>query len=90
MAKAAAEACIQHLKEWFHVKEVYLCGSLAGESPWHSRSDIDLVVEGLAPGQYMKALTELWELLPPDLELDLIRFEEASPGLVRRILFPLT
>jgi len=84
-AMAAAEVCIQHLKERFHVKEVYLCGSLAGESPWHSRSDIDLVVEGLEPGQYIEALTELWELLPPDLELDLIRFEEASPGLLRRI-----
>ena len=84
-AQAAAEECIRHLRERFHAKEVYLCGSLAGESPFHERSDIDLVVEGLLPRDYFEALQELWELLPPDLELDLIRLENAPPGLIRRI-----
>ena len=84
-AQRVAEACIKRLKERFAVKSVSLCGSLAGEAPWHSRSDIDLVVEGLAPEDYITALTELWELLPPWLELDLIRLENAPPGLARRI-----
>jgi predicted nucleotidyltransferase len=84
-ARHAAEACIKHLTERFPVKSVSLCGSLAGESPWHARSDIDLVVEGLAPEDYIAALTELWELVPPGLELDLIRLEEAPPGLARRM-----
>jgi len=55
-AQAAAEACIRHLKEQFHVKEVHSCGSLAQEGPFHPRSDIDLVVEGLVPGDYFEAL----------------------------------
>ncbi len=84
-AQEAAEACIKHLKEQFHVKEVHSCGSLAQEGPFHPRSDIDLVVEGLVPGDYFEALRDLWELLPPDLELDLIRLENAPPGLIRRV-----
>lgn len=84
-AQRVAEACMRRLQERFEVKSVTLCGSLAGEAPWHSRSDIDLVVEGLAPGDYFAALRDLWELLPPGLELDLIPLENAPPGLVRRI-----
>jgi len=84
-AQRVAEACIKRLKERYPVKSVALCGSLAGEGPWHARSDIDLVVEGLAPQDYFAALTDLWELLPPWLELDLIPLENAPPGLVRRI-----
>ena len=49
-AREAAEACIRHLKEQYHVKEVHSCGPLAQECPFHPRSDIDLVVEGLVPG----------------------------------------
>ena len=84
-AQHVAEACIRRLKERFAVKSVSLCGSLTGDSPWHLRSDIDLVVEGLAPEDYIPALTDLWELLPPGLELDLIPLESAPAGLVRRI-----
>lgn len=84
-AQAAAEACIRLLKERFGARQVYLFGSLAGQSPWHSRSDIDLAVEGLAPEQYISALSTLWELLPEGLELDLITLEDAPPELVARI-----
>ncbi len=80
-----AEACIRVLKEQFGVRAAYVFGSLAGQSPWHSRSDIDLAVEGLPPEQYVKALSALWELLPEGIELDLITLEEAPPGLVARI-----
>lgn len=47
-AQEAAQACARLLKEQFGAREVYLFGSLAGKSLWHSRSDIDLAVEGLA------------------------------------------
>lgn len=84
-AKAAVEACIRVLKEQFGVREVYIFGSLAGQSPWHGRSDIDLAVEGLAPHQYVAALSALWQLLPEGVELDLITLEDAPPDLVARI-----
>jgi predicted nucleotidyltransferase len=84
-AQQAAEVCIRVLKEQFGVRQVYLFGSLAGQSPWHSRSDIDLAVEGLAPDKYIPALSTLWGLLPEGLELDLITLETAPPELVARV-----
>ena len=84
-AQEAAEACARLLKEQFGVREVHLFGSLAGQSPWHSRSDIDLAVEGLPPREYIRALSALWELLPEGVELDLITLEDAPPELVARI-----
>src|SRR5438093_10407274 len=83
-AESAAKKCERVLKEKFGACKVYVFGSLAGQSPWHSRSDIDLAVEGLAPSQYISALTELYELLPPGLDLDLITLETAPPELVAR------
>lgn len=84
-AQQAAEACARVLKEQFGAREVYIFGSLAGQGPWHSRSDIDLAVEGLDPQQYLSALSALWQLLPEGLELDLITLEDAPPELVARI-----
>lgn len=84
-AREAAENCARVLKEQFGVRSVYLFGSVAGQSPWHSRSDIDLAVEGLPPDQYMTALSTLWSLLPEGLELDLITLEDAPSELVARI-----
>jgi predicted nucleotidyltransferase len=84
-AQQAAEVCIRVLKEQFGVRQVYRFGSLAGQSPWHSRSDIDLAVEGLAPDKYIPVLSTLWELLPEGLELDLIALETAPPELVARV-----
>lgn len=84
-AQQAAAACQRLLKERYGVREVHLFGSLAGQSPWHSRSDIDLAVEGLAPERYFRALSELWDLLPEGMELDLVTLEDAPPELVARI-----
>lgn len=84
-AQQAAEVCARVLKEQFGAHEVYVFGSLAGQSPWHSRSDIDLAVEGLASEQYISALSALWELLPEGLELDLVTLETAPPELVARV-----
>lgn len=87
-AQEAAEACVRVLKEPFGVHEVYVFGSLAGQSPWHSRSNIDLAVEGLAPDKYIPTLSTLWELLSEGVELDLITLETAPPELAARIKRP--
>jgi predicted nucleotidyltransferase len=84
-AQEAAGACVRALKEQFGVREVYQFGSLAGQGPWHGRSDIDLAVEGLEPGAYVRALSTLYQLLPEGIELDLITLEDAPPELAARI-----
>lgn len=83
-AQVAAKQCERVLKETFGALEVYVFGSLGGQSPWHSRSDIDLAVEGLAPERYIAALTACYALLPPGMELDLITLESAPTELVAK------
>ncbi|MBI2875387.1 MAG: hypothetical protein HYY20_00730 [Candidatus Tectomicrobia bacterium] len=39
-ALASAKACIQVLKERFHARRVVLFGSLVGQGPWHSQSEL--------------------------------------------------
>lgn len=79
--QALAERCRQVLQEQFGVQRVVLFGSAAGEGPWHSRSDLDLAVEGLRPEDHLRAIKACYELLPPGLELDLILIESAPPEL---------
>ena len=80
-----AEECVRVLKERFGARKVYLFGSVTGRTPWHERSDVDIAVEGLAPQDYMRALSALYKLFPPGLELDLISLEEAPPELAAHI-----
>jgi predicted nucleotidyltransferase len=84
-ALRVAEACSRLLREQFGARAVYVCGSAVGEAPWHDRSDLDLVVEGLPAGRYFDALAAAWDLLPDGLDLDLLRIETAPPALVRRL-----
>lgn len=79
--QALAERCRQVLQEQFGVQRVVLFGSAAGDGPWHSRSDLDLAVEGLRPEDHLRAIKACYELLPPGLELDLILIESAPPEL---------
>ena len=83
-AMVAAKRCERVLKETFGAREVYIFGSLSGQGPWHSRSDIDLAVEGLAPERYIPALTACYELLPSGMELDLVTLETAPSELVAK------
>lgn len=83
-AEVAAKECERLLKARFGAREVYVFGSLGGQSPWHSRSDIDLAVEGLAPELYIPALTACYALLPQGMELDLVTLETAPPELVAK------
>ncbi len=84
-AAAAAQRCARLLYENYGVSKVYLFGSLNKPERFHERSDIDLVVKGLTPHLYFKALAELWRQLPPGIELDLIPFEDADPELRNRV-----
>ena len=80
-ADLAAKQCERILKESFGARKVYVFGSLSGQNYWHSQSDIDMAVEGLAPGQYLQALAACYEVLPSGMELDLITLETAPPEL---------
>jgi predicted nucleotidyltransferase len=81
----AADKCIKVLKEQYNVKRVFIIGSLV-KGLIHKYSDIDLVVEGLPIELYMKVLTELWELLPHGVELNLIPFEGAFESLKKKTI----
>jgi len=80
-----AKKCARLLKSRYKVKKVFLIGSLV-KGPFHKKSDIDLVVEGLVPELYIKALTELYDLLPAGIELNLIPFEDAFKHLKENTL----
>ena len=85
-ALSAAQKCAQVLYGNYGVRKVYLFGSLTNPEVFHDRSDIDLVVEGLPPQLYFKALAELWRLLPSGMHLDLIPFEDADSELHERVV----
>jgi len=73
------------LKNKYKVKRAFLIGSIV-KGYIHDRSDIDIVVEGLAPELYIKALTNAYDILPPGVELNLIPFEDAFESLRKKIL----
>lgn len=85
-ARCLAERCAALLQEQFGVRRVVVFGSLAGDAPWHSRSDLDLAVEGLRPESHLRALVACYKILPPGLDLDLVPLESARPELRARIL----
>lgn len=77
--------CSSVLKDKYKAKRVFIIGSLV-KGFIHERSDIDLVVEGLSPDLYMKALTELWDTLPAGVELNLIPYEDAFESLKEKTI----
>lgn len=82
IGRSTARRCARILVEQYGAQRVWLFGSLARQSFVHSRSDIDLAVEGLSPEDYFRALATIWKQLPPGFELDLVPLEDARPGLV--------
>ena len=62
---------------------MYLIGSLARGSGFHPRSDIDLVVAGLAPERYFAVLADVAERACR--EVDLILLESATPALLKYV-----
>ena len=85
-ALIAANKCMQILRHDFGATEVFLCGSLAGESPWHWHSDIDIAVRGMSKESIWNAYSALEDSVPNWLQVDLIPLEFAQTHLVDRIL----
>lgn len=55
IALSLAAKCTQVLKEEFGAQEVIVFGSLRGDTPWHSASDLDLAVRGLSKDKTLEA-----------------------------------
>lgn len=83
--RKTAERRVSLLRDKYRVKRAFLIGSLVKGSI-HERSDIDLVVKDLSPDLHMKALTELWDLLPAGVELNLIPYKDAFEGLKEKAI----
>ena len=83
--RKTAERCVWISKGKYEVRRVFLIGSLV-KGLIHERSDIDLVVKGLSPNLHMKALTDLWDLLPVGVELNLIPYKDAFEGLKEKAI----
>jgi len=79
-AREQAQVCAKALVEEYGVERVYLIGSLARGSGFHPRSDIDLVVAGIAPERYFAVLADIAERA--GREVDLILLESATPALL--------
>jgi predicted nucleotidyltransferase len=84
-ALSSAESCIKLLKQ-MGATEVLLCGSLAGQSPWHWHSDLDLAVKGMSKSDVWDAYSAVEEIVPHWLEVDIIPLEFAPSFLTERIL----
>jgi len=82
-ARAQAERLAEVLAQEFNVRRVFLFGSLAREGDFHSRSDLDLAVEGLPRHQYLTAVERLEE--EAGVHVDLIDLAEANDRVVRAI-----
>ena len=82
-AREQAQVCAKALVEEYGAERVYLIGSLARGSGFHSRSDIDLVVAGIAPERYFAVLADIAERAGRDV--DLILLESATPALLEYV-----
>ena len=80
-----ASRCAELLGDKYKVKKVILIGSLVSGKV-HEKSDIYLVVEGLPAEIYIKSLTELYDLLPAGIDVNLIPFEDAFETLRQKAL----
>lgn len=85
-ARQACELCADLLAETYHVRKVWLFGSLLQPQEAHDRSDIDLAVEGLAPADYFAALAAIYDLVEPGIEIDLVPMDTAHLWLRKQIL----
>ena len=69
-----AEKCAAILHQDYDVQRIFLFGSLA-DGYFRKNSDIDLVVEGLNPEYYYKALCKIYRIAEK-FDVDLIPFED--------------
>jgi predicted nucleotidyltransferase len=85
-ALALGMRCVHVLQHRFGARRVIPFGSVVGHGTWHSGSDLDLAVEGIAPEQFFRAWAAVRALVPPGVEVDLVDLEHASEALRARIL----
>lgn len=83
-ARKVARRAAVILRRQFGVKEMALFGSITVPSLFHSRSDVDIAVWGLTGKAYYRAVGIL-QSLDPEIGVDVIAFEEASPTLQEAI-----
>lgn len=67
----------------FGATNVWLFGSLAWGEP-HGETDVDLLVEGLAPSSWGEAVRAVERHLA-GTHVDVVRLEDAPPSLVERV-----
>ena len=83
IAIEAASAIAKH----FDVQRVYLFGSVLREDDYfYERSDIDLAVEGLAPGKYFPMLVMLDRKVESPFEINAVTLETCDETLKQKIL----
>ncbi|NPV08541.1 MAG: nucleotidyltransferase domain-containing protein [Anaerolineae bacterium] len=73
---ARQAACL--LRDEFGASRVVLYGSLVRPEEFHLRSDVDLAAWGVR--DYLSAVCRLLDL-DPEIEVNLVEYEAASPGL---------
>ena len=79
-ARKTARRAVSILKKQFGVKKVALFGSVVHPTLFHARSDIDIAAWGLKGREYYRAVGVL-QALDPEIGIDLIAYEDASPSL---------
>jgi len=84
LGMTVAQQATELLKQEFRVEKVVLFGSMRSPDRVHERSDVDLAVWGLNPKHYYRAVGQL-QGLHPDLSVDLVEAETASPHMLRQI-----
>ena len=80
-AWALARRAAMLLKQQYGATRVVACGSLAHGAWFSSRSDIDLMAEGIPPEKFWRA----WAALDPlssDFEIDLIAGEAVASNML--------
>jgi len=83
IAISAASVIVKH----FDVQKVYLFGSVLREDDYfYESSDIDLAVEGLAPGKYFPMLVMLDRKVESPFEINVVKLETCDESLRQRIL----
>jgi len=77
-----AREAVRALASDFGIRRAWLFGSLAWGEP-HADSDVDLLVEGLEPTLAARAEKRVAEMV--QAPVDLVRIEDAPPGLAERV-----
>jgi|GEM_PF-3400313 len=79
-----ANKMAERLYQYYHVKNVYLIGSLLNIELFHQGSDIDIAVEGIQAIDYLSAWIDL-EKIAQEQSFHLIDMNDISPEFKEKI-----